>query len=152
MRVGWHQLRPLLRALGAEPGLAGPRAARPYKAEECAGWGGGGAEAASPALLGLCSQAGWLGDPRNSPPRGSPSLGRPRLGYRSRPRTPDWQEGRSLHVSQLSDPVSSLRPLLCLVEGRLGFTGPSMVFFSVRLGPHNSGHHSLPRELQLLCK
>lgn len=33
----------MLGALGAEPGLEGPRAARPYKAEECegVGWGRG---------------------------------------------------------------------------------------------------------------
>lgn len=118
------------------------------------GWGGGGAEAASPALLGLRLQAGRLGYPWSSPPRRGLSLGRPRLGHGSRLRCPDWHEGRSFQgFPALRPPLVPEAPAVS--GGRLIFTQPSMVFFSMRLGPHNSIHHSFPRELsgiQLLCK
>lgn len=102
------------------PGLTRQKNAR--------GWGGGGAEAASPALLGLCLQAEKLGCPWNSPPRRSLSLGRPRLGHGSRLRCQDWQEGRSLQrFPALRPPLVPEAPAVS--GGRLAFTRPSMVLF-----------------------
>lgn len=96
--------RPGLGAPGAEPGLAGPRLALPYKAEECAGVGWGRGRGSQPGLI-RPPLAGW-GAPGVAPLIPAFSLGRgPRLGHRNRLRCRVWQEGRSLRGFPAPDPL-----------------------------------------------